>query len=241
MNEVVIELKDVNKSFPVGETTVQVLKHISFQIHAGEFVAIVGQSGSGKSTLLNMLTGVDRPTSGEVMVAGRKLVGMSEDELAIWRRTAIGIVFQFFNLVPGLTLSQNVRLLMDLAATVPASGRPERVRHLLQDVGLAERLDWMPSRVSGGDQQRAAIARANANDPQIIFGDEATGRQDPHSALACFDLFKHWVAGGKTFLLVTHSRELAMQTGRVIELTDGEITSDRRIIETKDEKRKTKE
>ncbi len=140
MNEVVIELTDVNKSFPVGDTTVQVLKNISFQVRAGEFVAIVGQSGSGKSTLLNMLTGVDRPSSGEVMVAGQKLVGMSEDQLAIWRRTAIGIVFQFFNLVPGLTLGQNVRLPMDLAATVPANGRPERVRYLLEHVGLAERL-----------------------------------------------------------------------------------------------------
>lgn len=229
MNEVLIELKDVHKSFPVGDTTVQVLKNISFEIKAGEFVAIIGQSGSGKSTLLNMLTGVDRPTSGEVVVAGQKLVGMSEDELAIWRRTSIGIVFQFFNLVPGLTLGQNVRLPMDLAATVPAAGRPARVRHLLDHVGLVDRLDWMPSRVSGGDQQRAAIARANANDPQIIFGDESTGRQDPRSALACFDLFKQWVAGGKTFLLVTHNRELAMQTQRVIELTDGMITSDRRI------------
>lgn len=229
MNEVIIELKDVNKSFPVGDTTVQVLKNISFRVHAGEFVAIVGQSGSGKSTLLNMLTGVDRPTSGEVIVAGQKLVGMSEDQLAIWRRTAIGIVFQFFNLVPGLNLDQNVRLPMDLATTVPVAERPQRVRSLLEQVGLAERLDWMPSRVSGGDQQRAAIARANANDPQIIFGDEATGRQDPRSALACFNLFKQWVAQGKTFLLVTHSRELAMQTQRVIELTDGMITSDRRI------------
>lgn len=229
MNKVLIELTDVNKSFPVGDTTVHVLKNISLQVHAGEFVAIVGQSGSGKSTLLNMLTGVDRPTSGAVMVGGQKLVGMSEDDLAIWRRTAIGIVFQFFNLVPGLTLGQNVRLPIDLAATVPVAGRPERVRSLLEHVGLADRLDWMPSRVSGGDQQRAAIARANANDPQIIFGDEATGRQDPRSALACFDVFKQWVRQGKTFLLVTHNRELATQTERVIELADGRIISDRRI------------
>jgi putative ABC transport system ATP-binding protein len=229
MSEPLIELREVNKSFPVGDTTVQVLKNISFQVFPGEFVAIVGQSGSGKSTLLNMLTGVDRPSSGEVMVAGQRLVGMSEDQLAIWRRTAIGIVFQFFNLVPGLTLAQNVRLPMDLAATVPAGQRMARVRHLLEQVSLADRLSWMPSRISGGDQQRAAIARANANDPQIIFGDEATGRQDPRSALVCFDLFKQWVAAGKTFLLVTHSRELALKTQRVIELADGAIVSDRRI------------
>lgn len=205
----------------------QVLKDISFQVYPGEFVAIVGQSGSGKSTLLNMLTGVDRPTSGEVIVAGKKLVGMNEDELAVWRRTAIGIVFQFFNLVPGLTLEQNVRLPMDLAAAIPAAQRQARVQNLLGQVGLADRLRWMPSRTSGGDQQRAAIARANANDPPIIFGDEATGRQDPRSAFVCLDLFQQWVAGGKTFLLVTHSRELANRTERVIELRDGAITSDR--------------
>jgi putative ABC transport system ATP-binding protein len=228
MSDVLIELKNVNKSFPVGDTTVQVLRNISFQVRTGEFVAIVGQSGSGKSTLLNMLTGVDRPTSGEVIVAGQPLVGMSEDALAIWRRTAIGIVFQFFNLVPGLTLAQNVRLPMDLAETVPVAQRSARVQHLLKQVGLAERLDWMPSRISGGDQQRAAIVRANANDPPIIFGDEATGRQDPRSVLACFELFQQWVASGKTFLLVTHSRELALRTQRVIELADGAIVSDRR-------------
>jgi putative ABC transport system ATP-binding protein len=144
-------------------------------------------------------------------------------------RTEIGIIFQFFNLVPGLTLAQNVRLPIDLARAIPAADRPARVRHLLAQVGLAERADWMPSRISGGDQQRAAIARANANDPPIIFGDEATGRQDPRSALACFDLFERWVAAGKTFLLVTHSRELAMRTQRVIELADGQIISDRRV------------
>ena len=231
MNEPVISLRNVNKSFPVGDSTVPVLKNISFDVYPGEFVAIAGQSGSGKSTLLNMLTGVDRPTSGEVVVAGRTLAGMSEDDLAVWRRTAIGIVFQFFNLVPGLTLAQNVRLPMDLAQTVAATERPTRVHHLLGQVGLSERLHWTPARISGGDQQRAAIARANANDPQIIFGDEATGRQDPRSALACFDLFKQWVAGGKTFLLVTHSRELALRTQRIIELTDGAITSDQRTTD----------
>lgn len=229
MSEPLIEVREVHKSFPVGDSTVQVLTDISFQVHAGEFVAIVGQSGSGKSTLLNMLTGVDRPTSGEVRVGGKALVGMSEDDMALWRRTAIGIVFQFFNLVPGLTLAQNVRLPMDLAAGFPAAERPTRVQALLEQVGLAERLDWMPSRVSGGDQQRAAIARANANNPPIIFGDEATGRQDPRSALACFDLFRQWVADGKTFLLVTHSRELALRTQRVIELADGRIVSDTRM------------
>lgn len=229
MSNVLIELNDVNKHFPVGDTTVQVLKNISFQVRAGEFVAIVGQSGSGKSTLLNMLTGVDRPTSGSVTIAGQPLVGKSEDELALWRRTEIGIVFQFFNLVPGLTLAQNLHLPMDLAAKIPAAERPARVRHLLETVGLSDRGSWMPARISGGDQQRAAIARANANDPPIIFGDEATGRQDPRSALACFDLFQRWVANGKTFLLVTHSRELAMRTQRVIELADGEIVSDKRM------------
>ncbi len=232
MNDCVIELRAVSKSFAVGSGSVQVLKDISLQVRAGEFVAIVGQSGSGKSTLLNMLTGVDRPTAGEVIIGGQRLAGKSEDDLARWRRTEIGIIFQFFNLVPGLTLGQNVRLPMDLAATLPAADRQARVRLLLDTVGLAERQGWMPARVSGGDQQRAAIARANANDPPIIFGDEATSRQDPRSAIACFELFRRWVAGGKTFVLVTHSRELAMRTGRVIELADGSIVSDRRVKET---------
>jgi putative ABC transport system ATP-binding protein len=182
MNNLLIDLQGVNKHFPVGDTTVQVLKDVSFQVRAGEFVAIVGQSGSGKSTLLNMLTGVDRPSSGTVTIAGEPLGDKSEDALATWRRTEIGIVFQFFNLVPGLTLAQNVRLPMDLAATLPPRARQARVEQLLERVGLAERMHWLPSRISGGDQQRAAIARANANNPALIFGDEPTGRQDPRSA-----------------------------------------------------------
>lgn len=226
MSEVLIELHNVTKSFPLGDTTVQVLKEVSFQVRAGEFVAIVGQSGSGKSTLLNMLTGVDRPTTGTVTIAGEPLGGKSEDALAMWRRSEIGIVFQFFNLVPGLTLAQNVRLPMDLAGTLPARKRRARVEALLGRVGLAERMGWLPSRISGGDQQRAAIARANANDPPLIFGDEPTGRQDPRSAEAMFELFKDWVAAGKTMLMVTHSRELAARTGRTIELADGSIIRD---------------
>jgi putative ABC transport system ATP-binding protein len=226
MSELLIDFQGVNKHFPVGDTTVQVLKDISFQVRAGEFVAIVGQSGSGKSTLLNMLTGVDRPSSGTVTIAGEPLGNKSEDALAVWRRSEIGIVFQFFNLVPGLTLAQNVRLPMDLAARVPARQRRARVQELLERVDLAERMHWLPSRISGGDQQRAAIARANANDPPLIFGDEPTGRQDPRSAEAVFALFRAWVAAGKTMLMVTHSRELAARTGRTIELADGRIIRD---------------
>jgi len=226
MSDVLIDLQSVCKSFPVGAGTVQVLKDVSFQVRAGEFVAIVGQSGSGKSTLLNMLTGVDRPTSGAVTVAGAALGGKSEDALAVWRRTEIGIVFQFFNLVPGLTLAQNVRLPMDLAGVVPPLARRTRVAELLGRVGLADRAGWLPSRISGGDQQRAAIARAVANDPPLIFGDEPTGRQDPRSVEAAFALFQEWVAAGKTMLMVTHSRELAARTGRTIEIADGRIIRD---------------
>lgn len=226
MSDVLIDLQAVNKSFPVGDTTVQVLKDVSFQVRAGEFVAIVGQSGSGKSTLLNMLTGVDRPTSGTVTIAGEPLGGKSEDKLAVWRRTEIGIVFQFFNLVPGLTLAQNVRLPMDLAGKLPARARRARVEELLTRVDLSERMRWLPSRISGGDQQRAAIARANANDPPLIFGDEPTGRQDPRSVEGVFALFEEWVAAGKTMLMVTHSRELAARTGRTIEIADGRIIRD---------------
>lgn len=226
MSEIVIDVQNVVKRFPVGDREITVLKGITFQVRAGEFVAIVGQSGSGKSTLLNMLTGVDRPSSGMVRVGQQLLPNLSENELALWRRHEVGIIFQFFNLVPGLTLAQNVRLPMELAGKYTPAERSKRVMQLLDQVGLADRADWLPSRVSGGDQQRAAIARADANQPPIIFGDEPTGRQDPRSAEACFALFQRWVAAGKTVLLVTHSRELAARTGRTIEIADGRIVRD---------------
>lgn len=226
MSEILIDVQNVIKRFPVGDREITVLKDVSFQVRAGEFVAIVGQSGSGKSTLLNMLTGVDRPSSGMVRVGQQLLPNLSENELALWRRHEVGIVFQFFNLVPGLTLAQNVRLPMELANKYTAAERSKRVIELLDQVGLADRADWLPSRVSGGDQQRAAIARADANQPPIIFGDEPTGRQDPRSAEACFALFQRWVAAGKTVLVVTHSRELAARTGRTIEIADGQIIRD---------------
>lgn len=226
MREPLINVHNISKRFAVGEGEVTVLREVSFTVYPGEFVAIVGQSGSGKSTLLNMLTGVDRPSAGDVFVGGRHLNAMGENDLALWRRHAIGIVFQFFNLVPGLSLAQNVRLPMELAGRYDGPGRKARADALLERVGLAERAGWLPSRVSGGDQQRAAIARADANDPPIIFGDEPTGRQDPRSALACFELFQEWVGQGKTFLMVTHSRELAARTGRTIEIADGQIIRD---------------
>ena len=226
MSKLLIDVQHVSKRFPVGDHEVEVLKDISFQVYEGEFVAIVGQSGSGKSTLLNMLTGVDRPSSGEVVVNGQRLAALSEDGLARWRRKEIGIVFQFFNLVPGLTVAQNIQLPMELAGLYTPLEREARVAALLEQVRLADRAGWLPSRISGGDQQRAAIARADANDPPLIFGDEPTGRQDPRSAEICFNLFQQWVAEGKTFLMVTHSRALAARTGRTIELADGRIVRD---------------
>jgi putative ABC transport system ATP-binding protein len=226
MSNLVIDVQDVVKEFPVGDRTVTVLKGISFQVYAGEFVAIVGQSGSGKSTLLNMITGVDRPTSGKVVVGEQNLPKLSENQLALWRRNEVGIIFQFFNLVPGLTLAQNIRLPMELANKYDPATRTTRVMELLGQVGLADRADWLPSRVSGGDQQRAAIARSIANDPPLIFGDEPTGRQDPRSAEACVALFQEWVAAGKTVVVVTHSRELAALTDRTIEIADGRIIRD---------------
>jgi putative ABC transport system ATP-binding protein len=225
-DDVLIDVRQVHKRFSVGDSEVQVLNEVSFQVRRGEFVAIVGQSGSGKSTLLNMLTGVDRPSDGEVWVGGQRLNDLGENELARWRRREIGIIFQFFNLVPGLTIGQNVRLPMDLAKQYAPQEREQRVRTLLDGVGLADRLGWMPGRVSGGDQQRAAIARADANDPPLIFGDEPTGRQDPRAAEQTFALFRRWVVSGKTFLMVTHSRELAARTDRTIELADGQIIRD---------------
>jgi putative ABC transport system ATP-binding protein len=224
-----ISIKDVKKSFPVGDGEVTILKGISFDIGTGEFVSIVGPSGNGKSTLLNMITGIDRPTSGEVIVTGRDLNRMSENRMALWRRHQVGIIFQFFQMLPALTLLENVILPMDLAHKYTPKERRERAMYLLDRVGLAEQADKAPHAVSGGQQQRAGIARAVAVDPPLIVGDEPTGRLDPQSAEVCFELFEEWVAEGKTMLMVTHDKALAERVARKIQIVDGYITRDEYI------------
>ena len=224
--EPLISIKDLKKSFPVGDSEVTILKGISFDIGLGEFVSIVGPSGNGKSTLLNMITGIDRPSSGEVVVTGQDLNKLSENKMALWRRHNVGIIFQFFQMLPALTLLENVIVPMDLANKYSPKERRERGMHLLERVGLAEQADKKPNAVSGGQQQRAGIARAVAVDPPLIVGDEPTGRLDPRSAEICFELFEEWVAEGKTMLMVTHDKALAERVARKIQIIDGYIRRD---------------
>jgi putative ABC transport system ATP-binding protein len=225
----IIELKDIVKSFPVGDDEVTVLHGISLDIQQGEFVSIVGPSGNGKSTLLNMVTGIDRPTGGEVIVSGRPIHEMSENQLAKWRGQEVGIIFQFFQMLPSLSLLQNVVLPMEFANKFKRSERRERAMDLLELVGLADQANKLPSMVSGGQQQRAAIARALATDPDLLVADEPTGNLDAKTAGQVFDLFVHLIEEqGKTMLMVTHDKELADRIPRRIEIVNGVIANDSR-------------
>ncbi len=221
-----VQVVELIKSFPVGGGQVTILKGISFDVKPGEFVSIVGPSGNGKSTLLNMITGIDRPTAGQVIVTGQMVHKMSENQLAAWRGKHVGIVFQFFQMLPALSLLQNIILPMDLAGKYSGRERPERARHLLKLVGLDDQANKLPGQVSGGQQQRAAIARALANDPELIVADEPTGHLDSRNSADVFDLFHTLVGQGKTMLMVTHDKELARRVPRVVEITDGRITRD---------------
>lgn len=222
----VVQVKDVVKTFKVGDGEVTILKGISMDVKKGEFVSIVGPSGNGKSTLLNMITGIDRPTAGEVIVTGQPINKMSENQLAAWRGEQVGIIFQFFQMLPALSLLQNVILPMDFAHKYTTTERRDRAMHLLEMVGLAEQAHKLPSMVSGGQQQRAAIARALANDPALLVGDEPTGNLDARTAGDIFDLFNELVSQGKTMLMVTHDKELAKRVPRSVEITNGKITRD---------------
>jgi putative ABC transport system ATP-binding protein len=227
-HNLIIDVRDVVKRFPVGDTEITILKGISVQIKQGEFVSVVGPSGNGKSTLLNMITGIDRPSSGEIIVTGKPVHKMSEDKLAAWRGENVGIIFQFFQMLPALSILQNVILPMDLAASRKYTPKERRGRaeHLLEIVGLADQMHKLPSMVSGGQQQRAAIARALANDPPLLIADEPTGNLDSRTSHDVFDLFNEVVSQGKTFVMVTHDKELAQRVPRVVEIQDGKITRD---------------
>jgi putative ABC transport system ATP-binding protein len=222
----IVRVIDLVKSFPIGGGEVTVLKGISFDVKTGEFVSIVGPSGNGKSTLLNMITGIDRPTDGDLIVTGREIRRMNENKLAAWRGQHVGIVFQFFQMLPALSLMQNIILPMDFAKKYKPRERRERAMHLLESVGLSDQANKLPGMVSGGQQQRAAIARALANDPELLVADEPTGNLDTRNANDVFDLFMQLVEQGKTLLMVTHDKELARRVPRVVEIIDGKITRD---------------
>jgi putative ABC transport system ATP-binding protein len=225
-NQKIVQVKEVHKSYPVGDDQIEVLKGISFDIHAGEFVALVGTSGNGKSTLLNMVTGIDHPSRGQVIVTGRAIHTMRENQLAVWRGANVGIVFQFFQLLPALSLLQNIVLPMDFVKRLKPRERQARAMHLLDLVGLADQAHKLPSMVSGGQQQRAAIARALANDPPLLVADEPTGNLDARTSGEVFDLFTRLAKEGMTLLMVTHEEELACQVPRTLEIRNGIIVRD---------------
>jgi putative ABC transport system ATP-binding protein len=220
-----LQLAAITKSFSTaGGTTFQALRGVSLEIAAGEYVAVLGKSGSGKSTLLNLVAGLDHPTSGEICVAGTKLAGLSESALALWRGRTVGVVFQFFQLLPTLTIAENILLAMDLVGKIPSADRSPRAAQLLELVGLADQA----AKLSGGQQQRAAIARALANDPSLIFADEPTGNLDSETAAAVTAVFQALAQQGKTLVVVTHDAAVARDAHRVVQLQDGLVIADRR-------------
>jgi putative ABC transport system ATP-binding protein len=224
-----VRIHDVMKSYDVGTGRFTALDRVSLEVAPGEFVAVVGKSGSGKSTLLNMIAGIDRPTSGEVRVAGTRLNQLSESSLAGWRGRNVGLVFQFFQLLPTLTIAENIVLPMDLGATYPVRERRPRALALLERVGIADQADKLPANLSGGQQQRAAIARALANDPPILLADEPTGNLDSQTAGLILELFASLASSGTTVLIVTHEREIAGMADRVVVLVDGRVQADRAV------------
>jgi putative ABC transport system ATP-binding protein len=220
-----IELAGVEKVYRTGKVEYRALRGVDLAIESGDMVAIVGPSGSGKSTIMNMITGIDRPSAGTVTVDGRRIDQMSEEELAIWRGRRVGVVFQFFQLLPTLTALENAMLPLDFSRRVPKRDRPALAMHNLELVGLADKASSLPSEMSGGQQQRVAIARALAADPPLLIGDEPTGNLDTHTAGEMFDLLLRLNAEGSTVLYVTHDRELAARAHRTVTIRDGVVAA----------------
>ena len=226
-NGVLIYVEDLVKDYDGPAGPIHVLKKVNLQVKPGEFVGVRGPSGSGKSTLLNMITGIDHPTGGRVVVNGQDLLELGEDGLARWRGANVGVIFQFFQLLPTLTVLENVILPMDFARKWKPAERADRALHLLEQMELGDQVHKLPSTLSGGQQQRAAIARALANDPPLLVGDEPTGNLDSATADIVFSQFEALVKAGKTFLMVTHSNSLAKRIPRVIEVLDGQLYENR--------------
>jgi putative ABC transport system ATP-binding protein len=225
VTEPFIDLVGVEKTYRMGRLDYPALRGIDLEIGAGELVAVVGPSGSGKTTILNLVAGIDRPTAGTVSVGGRRIDLMSEEALAVWRGEHVGVVFQFFQLLPTLSALENAVLPLDFARRGPKRERFERARQNLALVGLADKADHLPAELSGGEQQRVAIARALAADPQLIVGDEPTGNLDTVTAAEMFKLFAELNEQGKTVLYVTHDRELAARAHRVVAIRDGMVVA----------------
>ena len=220
----VLEVKELTKKYGQGESEVIALDHVSFSVERGEFVAIIGASGSGKSTLMNMIGGLDHPTGGSVIIEENDITSMSDDELAIFRRRNLGIIYQFYNLIPTLTAEENIALPWKL------DGRKEnkkRLAEILQLLGLEKRAKHLPGQMSGGQQQRVSIGRALINEPAFILADEPTGNLDSKTGMEIMDILKHANQKYKqTILLVTHDEKIALQAGRIITIGDGKIVKD---------------
>lgn len=227
MTEPII-VTDLCKYFETKAGKVPALDHISFSVQDGDFVGIVGKSGSGKSTLINMLAGIDKPSSGSVSVFGRKLEEMNENQLALLRGSDVGIVFQFFQLLPVLTVLENILLPMDFLGFIPEKERMERAYEVLRMIEIQDYANKLPSELSGGLQQKAAIARALANDPPIIIADEPTGNLDSAAAEKIFLLFEELSNKAKTIVMVTHDSELVRMAHRILTIRDGALISDER-------------
>lgn len=221
-----IALTGVAKTYESMAAPVVALHDVNLDIQQGEFVAVIGKSGSGKTTLSNLLTGIDSPSAGSIRIASTEVHTLNQEGLSAWRGRSVGIVFQFFQLLPSLTIAENVMLPMDFCNTYARRERRQRALNLLDQMGIAEQADKLPTALSGGQQQRAAIARALANDPPLIVADEPTGNLDSHTAEQVMEFFSHLVFAGKTVVMVTHERDLSRYFARSITLLDGTIVGD---------------
>ncbi len=226
-DQALVQIRGLKKNYETPAGEFPALKGIDLEIEQGEFVAMLGKSGAGKSTLINMLTGIDRPTTGEIVVGSQQVHTLNEEQIAVWRGRSVGVIFQFFQLMPSLTCVENVMLPMDFGNLYHNQrSRYQRAMHLLEQMEIAEHAHKPPSAVSGGQRQRVAIARALANDPDFIAADEPTGSLDSKTADAVFRLFEEMVAQGKTILMATHDRDLASRVSRQLLLVDGKIVDD---------------
>ena len=235
--DAVIQVKDLYKVYRMGEEKVYALNGVSFEIHRGEFCAITGPSGSGKSTLLNMLAGLEHPTKGEIVIAGKHIEKLNEKQLVTFRRERVGFIFQSYNLIGTMDAVENVALPLSFRG-MPRAARIKRAKQYLKLVGLEKFMTHMPNQMSGGQQQRVGIARALAMNPQIIFADEPTGNLDSASSKEILQILKDLHSGGRTVILITHDDKIAEQAYRIIRILDGKIESDRKndkILESREE------
>lgn len=226
LSQPLIKIRSLVKTYPTGADPFDALRGIDLDIYPGEYVGVIGKSGAGKTTLINMISGIDQITSGEVTVNGTAVQSLKEDELAHWRGMNLGVIYQSFNLLPMLSLKDNITLAMDLCGQYQLRKSEQKAMDLLTQVELAEHAHKPPAYVSGGQKQRVAIARALANDPSVILADEPTGRLDSATAETIFNIFEDLIGQGKTILMVSHDRSLAKRVDRVIELADGTIVND---------------